>query len=94
MKNKTGPSQKKKIGDRINTFDSISALYEGRKLNLISFRIRIFPKKATKKVMDVPRSWLTVALAQQVKAGNTSEKLPNEIGKFLYSLYWTKEMIK
>ena len=32
---------------------------------------------------------LPIALAQ-VKAGNTSENLVNEIRQFMYCLYWTK----
>ena len=34
---------------------------------------------------------LAIALLQ-VKAGNTSEKLLNEIRKIIYSLYWAKEI--
>ena len=36
---------------------------------------------------------LPIALAQ-VKAGNTSENLLNEIRQILYSLYWTKAITK
>ena len=36
---------------------------------------------------------LSIALAQ-VKAGNTSENLLNEIKKIIYSLYETKEIAK
>ena len=36
---------------------------------------------------------LPIALAQ-VKAGNTSEKLLNEIRQIIYSLYWAKEITK
>ena len=36
---------------------------------------------------------LPIALAQ-VKAGNTSENLLNEIGQIIYSLYWEKEITK
>ena len=34
-----------------------------------------------------------IALAQ-VKVGNTSENLLNEIKQILYSLYWAKEIMK
>ena len=37
--------------------------------------------------------WLPIALAQ-LKAGNTSENLLNEINQFIYFLYWTKEIAK
>ena len=30
----------------------------------------------------------------QVKAGNTSKYLPNEIRQIIYSLYWAKEITK
>ena len=36
---------------------------------------------------------LPIALAQ-VKAGNTSENLLNEIRQIIYSLYWAKEITK
>ena len=36
---------------------------------------------------------LPIALAQ-VKAGNTSENLLNEVRKIIYSLYWAKEITK
>ena len=36
---------------------------------------------------------LPIALAQ-VKAGNTSESLSNEIRQIIYSLYWAKEIAK
>ena len=36
---------------------------------------------------------LPVTLAQ-VKAGNTSENLLNEIRRIIYSLYWAKEITK
>ena len=36
---------------------------------------------------------LPITLAQ-VKAGNTSENLLNEIRRIIYSLYWAKEITK
>ena len=36
---------------------------------------------------------LPIALAQ-VKVGNTSENLLNEIRQIIYSLYWSKEINK
>ena len=38
-------------------------------------------------------SKLPISLAQ-LKAGNNSEKLKNEIRQLLYSLYWSKDMTK
>ena len=37
--------------------------------------------------------WLLIGL-EQVKAGNTSENLLNEIRQIIYSLYWAKEITK
>ena len=37
--------------------------------------------------------WLSTALAQ-VKAGNTSENLLNDIRQIIYSLYWEEEIQK
>ena len=37
--------------------------------------------------------WLPIAL-DQLKAGNTSENLLNEINQFIYFLYRTKEITK
>ena len=39
------------------------------------------------------RQWLSIILAQ-VKTGNISENLLNEIRQIIYSLYWEKEIIK
>ena len=59
----------------------------------------IFPIKATQaeeiKILtskQIPHR-LPIALAQ-VKAGNTSENLLNEIIQISYSLYWEKEITK
>ena len=39
------------------------------------------------------QSYLPVAFAQ-VKVGNTSENLLNEIRQIIHSLYWAKEVTK
>ena len=71
---------------------------EGRAMVLNAFKGGIFPlqqvggmglKRLTSKQM-VQR--IPIALVQ-VKAGNTSENLLNEI-RFIYSLYWGKEITK
>ena len=73
---------------KINTFDSIRALYEDRELTLNVFRSRIFPIKATKskglKIL-IPKQMLQklpIVLAQ-VKTGNTSGKLVNEVKQII-----------
>ena len=64
-----------------NTFHSVSVLYEGRELTLNAFRSGIFPTKEKQGKGLTPKQMfqrLPIALAQ-VKAGNTSENLLNEI---------------
>ena len=82
--NNSRPNSKEDNDKKRNTFDSVSALYEGRELTHNAFRSRIFPKNG-KKVKELkiltPKQMLQrlpKALAQ-VKAGNTSKNLLNEI---------------
>ena len=82
-----------------NTYESAYRLYEGRELTLNAFKSGIFPIKATKgkglKIL-IPKQMLQrlpIALAQ-VKVGNTSENLLNEIRQIIYSLYQAKEITK
>ena len=75
-----------------SAFKSVNALYEGRELILNAFRSGIIQLKekqgkglkilTSKKVLER----LPIALAQ-VKTGNTSENLLNEIRHIVYSLY-------
>ena len=97
--NKTRPKRKKKIRVKINTSDSISALYEGRELTLNAFKNGIFPIKATKgerlKILTPKQMLRRLPIALlQVKTGNTSENLLNEIRQNIYSLYGAKEVTK
>ena len=46
--NKSKPKTQEGNDKKQNTFDSVDALYEGRKLTLNAFRSGIFPTKATK----------------------------------------------
>ena len=84
---------------KTDTNESEYALYESRELILNAFESGVFPIKATKgewlKILT-PKQMLQrlpIALAQ-VKAGNTSENLLNEIRQIIYSLYRTKEITK
>ena len=82
-----------------NVFDGVNALCEGCKLTLNAFKSRIFPLKPSQgKGLRIltPKQMiqrLPVALAQ-VKAGNTSENLLNEIRQIICSLYQAKEITK
>ena len=86
---------------------TIFVLYEGRELTVNVFRSGIFPTKeaqgkgrpldlATRLKILTPKQMLQrlpIALAQ-IKAGNTSENLLNEVRQIIYSLYRTKEITK
>ena len=79
--NKPKPRSNKDKDKKLNTFNSASALYE---LTLNAFICGTFPVKTTKgKGLKISTSKqmlqrLPIALAQ-VKAGNTSENLLNEV---------------
>ena len=85
--------EKNKIRRKRNTFESVNALYEGQELTLNAFRSGIFPIKATQgKGLKIwtPQQMLQrllITLAQ-LKAGNTSEDLCNEIRQIKYSLLY------
>ena len=70
-------------------------LYESRELILNAFKSRMFPIKETKvkRLKTLTTKQMTIALAQ-VKAGNTSENLLNEIRQIMYSLYQAKKITK
>ena len=92
------PEQKKLKSD---VLDSVSALVKGRELMYNAFRSGIF-HRLEKSQEDEGLKILTpnqmlkrlpIALAQ-VKAGNNSERLLNEIRQIVYSLYRSKEITK
>ena len=84
---------------KIDTYESAYALYEGQELTLNAFRSWIFSIKSTPgkglKILT-PKQMLqrlSTVLAQ-VKAGNTSERLLNEVRQIIHSLYRVKELTK
>ena len=97
--NKSRPKTKEGKNKKRSIFDSVSALYEGRELTLNTFRSGIFSikeKQGNGLKMLTPKQilqGLSIALAQ-VKAGNISENLLNEIRQIIYSLYPAKEIPK
>ena len=97
--NKSRPKTKEGKDKKQDTFDSVSAFCKGRELSLKALRSGIFPIKERKgKGLKILLSKqmlqkLPVALAQ-VKAGNTSENLLNEIRQVIYSLYQAKEITR
>ena len=84
---------------KINTYESINALYECPEVTINGFKSEIFPKRATKceelKIVSPKQMFqrLPIALAQ-VKADKTSKKLLNEIRQIIYSLYLEKKLLK
>ena len=92
------PEQKKLKSDVLN---SVRALVKGRELIYNAFRSGIFHKleesqKGEGLKILTPNQLLKrlpIALAQ-VKAGNNSESLLNEIRQIVYSLYRSKEISK
>ena len=86
---------------RADVSDSVTSLVQGREAVLTAFKSGIFQvskesqEGAGLKILT-PNQMLTrlpIALAQ-VKAGNNSESLLNEIRQIVYSLYRSKEITK
>ena len=88
------------------TLDNVNNLYEAREMVLNGFKSKIFLAESTgtglfntnnsKLKILTPKQMLQrlpIALAQ-VKAGNNSENLLNEIRQIIYSLYQSKEITK
>ena len=92
----TKPRSDKDKNKKYDVVDSAKNLYEGRELILNSFKSGLFPLKSTKGTwvkISTPKQMLQrlpIAFAQ-VKTGNNSEKLLNEIRQIVYSLYQSKE---
>ena len=66
---------------------------------LKAFRSGVFPIKSTQakllKILTPKQTFQRLPIAfAQVKAGNTSENLLNEIRQIIYSLYRAKEITK
>ena len=84
--------------------DNLHNLFEGRERVLNAFDSKIFPIKidgsgVSDNASDhsnleilTPRYMLQRQPIAQVKAGNTSENLLNEIRQIVYSLYLEKEI--
>ena len=105
--NKSRPRTRKGKDRKRDAYESAYSLYEGREITLNTFRNVILPIKsiqgsrrrsdlATQIKILTPKQVLQrlpIALAQ-VKAGNTSEDLLNEISQIIYSLYLVKGITK
>ena len=105
MKTKPRDPEKRKL--RADVLNSVTGLVNGREMVLTAFKSGIFQvsnesqegKGANKgeglKILTPNQMLkrLPIALAQ-VKAGNNSESLLNEIRQIVYSLYRSKEITK
>ena len=98
---KTKPRDPEQKNNKSDVLNSVSGLVKGREMVLTAFKSGIFqvskesPKGEGLKILT-PRQMLKrlpIALAQ-VKAGNNSESLLNEIRQIVYSLYQSKEITK
>ena len=82
-----------------NVLNTTKHLYDGRELVVNAFKSGLFLLKSTTgtglKILTPKQllQRLLIALAQ-VKAGNNSENLLNEIRQIVYSLYQSKEITK
>ena len=98
---KTKPWNPEKRKLRSDVLGSMSSLVQGREMVLKAFQNGIFHKleesqKGEGLKILIPNQMLKrlpIALAQ-VKAGNNSESLLNEIRQIVYSLYRSKEITK
>ena len=108
FRKKAKPLNPEKKREKKDILKNAYAFFEGRERVLDPFESKIFPIKVTgicfpDKVSDhsnlkilTPKQTyqrLPIALAQ-VKAGNTSENLLNEIRQNIYFLYQAKEITK
>ena len=103
---KTRPKALKNKQIKEITLNTLNNFYEAREMVLNGFKSKIFLTKSagtglfntdnSKLKILTPKQMLQrlpIALAQ-VKAGNNSENLLNEIRQIIYSLYQEKEITK
>ena len=93
----------RKKKEKEDTLNNLSNFFDAREMVLNGFKSKIFLTKSkesgilnTKLKILTPKQMLQrlpIALAQ-VKAGNNSENLLNEIRQIVYSLYQSKEITK
>ena len=96
--NESRPKTKEGKMEKRKTFESATALYEGRELTFNAFKSKIFllkgsPGKRLKKLTCKGMLQRSPIALVQLDSGNTSENLLNEIRKITYSLYQAKEII-
>ena len=102
----TKPKNERKKQEKENVLKNLRNFYNGRKKVINAFNSKIFSRKTkgTGYLESKPSGFkiltpnqmlkrLPIALAQ-IKAGNNSESLLNEIRQIAYSLYRSKEITK
>ena len=102
----TEPRSQEKKQEKEIVLENLYNFFEGREKNLDAFESKIFSVKSKGAGILSPNQCkiniltpkqmlqrLPIALAQ-VKAGNNSEKLLNEIRQIVYSLYQSKQITK
>ena len=95
--NKSQPKTKMVRIKNRSVFDSVNAIYEGWHLNLNSFKSGTVPLKKGKglKILTTKQMLESLPIAlTQLKVGNTSKNLLNQIRQVIYSLYPEKEVTK
>ena len=94
---KSIPRSKEGKDKKRDTYESAYALYESRELTLNAFKSGICQIKATQGqglIILTPKDMPQILPLVQVKAGNTSENVLNEIRQIIYSLYRAKDITK
>ena len=102
----TKPRSQEKKWEKEIVLENLHRFFEGREKVLDAFESKIFSKKSKgSSILNPDHSKLNIlspkqilqrlpiALAQ-VKAGNNSESLLNEIRQIVYSLYQSKQITK
>ena len=106
FKKNTKPQNQDKIDEKTRVLKNLYALFEGRERFLDAFESKIFPiktkgfgyldfKPSNLKILPPKQllQRLPIALAQ-IKAGNNSDSLLNEITQIVYSLYQSIKITK
>ena len=99
LNNKSRSRTKESKIKKMNTFDNVNALYEGRELTLNAFKSGIFLLKPSQrnewKYQHLHKCLKHYQIAPaQVNIGNASENLLNKICQIIYFLYWAEEITK
>ena len=92
-KKQVKPKNPEKKQQKEDDFENLYNFFEGRERVLNAFDSKTFPIKIEGTGPSQMLQRLPIALAQ-VKTGNTSENLLNEIKQIIYSLYRAKEVTK